>query len=170
MMKINIEVSGEVNEIMQEIHTLGGILIAANNHGEDVTVAYKSEEPKAAEKPAKKTPRKKETASVEQPPKADAEPEKAAPAPEIVVPAPAAPATEPVAAAQLAPAAQIPTAPAKKYKIEDLLTATAPLMDAGKLTELQALMQKYGVRSMMEIAPERYGELATDLRALGARI
>ena len=62
MMKINIEVSGEVNEIMQEIHTLGGILIAANNHGEDVTVAYKSEEPKAAEKPAKKTHRKKETA------------------------------------------------------------------------------------------------------------
>ena len=52
----------------------------------------------------------------------------------------------------------------------DVYKRQAPLMDAGKLTELQALMQKYGVRSMMEIAPERYGELATDLRALGARI
>ena len=43
-------------------------------------------------------------------------------------------------------------------------------MDAGKISELQALMQKYGVASMMEIPKEKYGELATDLRALGARI
>ena len=43
-------------------------------------------------------------------------------------------------------------------------------MDAGKIADLQALMQKYGVASMMEIPKEKYGELATDLRALGAKL
>lgn len=85
-----------------------------------------------------------------------------APAP-IPEPAPAPKAPEP-------PVAAVPTAPAKDYSLDELLTATAPLMDAGKISELQALMQKYGVASMMEIPKERYGELATDLRALGARI
>lgn len=68
------------------------------------------------------------------------------------------------------PVATVPTAPAKDYSLDELLTATAPLMDAGKIAGLQALMQKYGVASMMEIPKEKYGELATDLRALGAKL
>lgn len=86
-----------------------------------------------------------------------------APAPKAPEPAPAPKAPEP-------PVAAVPTAPAKDYSLDELLTATAPLMDAGKISELQALMQKYGVASMMEIPKERYGELATDLRSLGARL
>ncbi|WP_296813837.1 hypothetical protein [uncultured Megasphaera sp.] len=105
-------------------------------------------------------------------------PEKPAPAPEIVIPAPSVPSevSVPVPSAPSvtvtppAPAAQVPTAPAKQYTLDELLTATAPLMDTGKLSELQALMQKYGVHSMMEIPADKYGELATDLRALGARL
>lgn len=89
-----------------------------------------------------------------------------APAPAVT----ASPAPAPAPKAPEPPVAAVPTAPAKEYSLDELLTATAPLMDAGKISELQALMQKYGVASMMEIPKERYGELATDLRALGARI
>ena len=86
-----------------------------------------------------------------------------------VAPAPGAPST-PDPATPEPPVATIPTAPAKEYSLDELLTATAPLMDAGKIADLQALMQKYGVASMMEIPKEKYGELATDLRALGAKL
>lgn len=89
-----------------------------------------------------------------------------APAPAVT----ASPAPAPAPKAPEPPVSAVPTAPAKEYSLDELLTATAPLMDAGKISELQALMQKYGVASMMEIPKERYGELATDLRALGARI
>ena len=92
-----------------------------------------------------------------------------APAPSPA-PAPTSKAPEPTSKAPEPPVAAVPTAPAKEYSLDELLTATAPLMDAGKIAELQALMQKYGVASLMEIPKERYGELATDLRALGARI
>lgn len=95
------------------------------------------------------------------------------PAPETpstpVAPAPTAPST-PDPATPEPPVATVPTAPAKEYSLDELLTATAPLMDAGKIADLQALMQKYGVASMMEIPKEKYGELATDLRALGAKL
>ena len=92
------------------------------------------------------------------------------PAPETpVAPAAAAPSTpDPVTPEP--PVATVPTAPAKEYSLDELLTATAPLMDAGKIADLQALMQKYGAASMMEIPKEKYGELATDLRALGAKL
>lgn len=101
-------------------------------------------------------------------PKAEA----SAPAPAVTAsPAPApTPTPAPAPKAPEPPVSAVPTAPAKEYSLDELLTATAPLMDAGKISELQALMQKYGVASMMEIPKERYGELATDLRALGARI
>lgn len=86
-------------------------------------------------------------------------------APQPVTPAPAVtpPVPEP-------PQAVVPAAPIKEYTLDELLAAASPLMDAGKMAELQALMQKYGVPSMFEIPKERYGELATDLRALGARV
>lgn len=95
-----------------------------------------------------------------------------APAPAVTASPAPAPTPEPAPApkAPEPPVAAVPTAPAKDYSLDELLTATAPLMDAGKISELQALMQKYGVASMMEIPKERYGELATDLRSLGARL
>ena len=100
---------------------------------------------------------------------------KAVPAIEAVVPAAPQPVTpaEPPAVTPPAPEtpqAVVPAAPIKEYTLDELLAAASPLMDAGKMPELQALMQKYGVPSMFEIPKERYGELATDLRALGARV
>lgn len=80
-----------------------------------------------------------------------------APAP---APAPAAPAPAPV----------VPKAPARTYSLNDLLTAAAPLMDQGKFQELSALTAKYGVKSFTDIPEDQYGNVAVDLRALGAAL
>lgn len=73
-----------------------------------------------------------------------------------------APAAAPVATA-------VPTA-VKKYTLAELQAACAPLMDMGKMAELQDLMAKYNVIALNDIPEARYGELATDLRAMGARL
>ena len=92
---------------------------------------------------------------------------------------PPAPAVQPAAAqpaqpAQPAPAPQpapeVPTAPARTYSLNDLLTAAAPLMDQGKFQELSALTAKYGVKSFTDIPEDQYGNVAVDLRALGAAL
>ena len=89
---------------------------------------------------------------------------------------PPAPAVQPAAAqpAQPAPAPQpvpvVPTAPARTYSLNDLLTAAAPLMDQGKFQELSALTAKYGVKSFTGIPEDQYGNVAVDLRALGAAL
>lgn len=84
---------------------------------------------------------------------------------------PPAPAAQP---AQSAPAPQpapvVPTAPARTYSLNDLLTAAAPLMDQGKFQELSALTAKYGVKSFTDIPEDQYGNVAVDLRALGAAL
>ena len=88
--------------------------------------------------------------------------------PEAPAPAPAAPAPAPAAPT---PAAQ-PAVPvsAPSYTVDDLARAAAPLMDAGRLDELQALLQKYGVQFLPDLKPEQLGAFATDLRQMGAQI
>lgn len=174
-MKINLEFNGTADEIMKEFQALGSILSSA---------ALPSDV-----KPMDPETLSPDLGSVEQHPKVDAVPENATSAPKKATKAPKkattatesatiAPTPEPVKAAEPAapgapepPAAPVvPTAPAKKYTLDELLAATAPLMDAGKIAELQALMQKFGVPSMMDIPEEKYGELATALRELGAEL
>lgn len=53
------------------------------------------------------------------------------------------------------------------YTIEQLQTAIAPLLDAGKVGQIQTLVQSFGVSTLMEIPKERYGEFANGLRNLG---
>lgn len=175
-MKINLEFNGTADEIMKEFQALGSILSSAA-----LPSNVKSMNPEALSP---------DLGSVEQHPKMDAvenatsAPKKATKAPEKGHPtleaAPSAPTPEPVKSADPEPvkpaapeppaAPVVPTAPAKKYTLDELLAATAPLMDAGKIAELQALMQKFGVPSMMDIPEEKYGELATALRELGAEL
>lgn len=102
--------------------------------------------------------------------KVDVNPDKidSAPAPAAVqrlpvTPPPAAPVSKP------APAA-VPTAAPKQYTLAEIQAACGPLMDAGKMNELAAVMQGMGVNSLMELPLEKYGELAVKLRALGARL
>ncbi len=181
-MKINLEFNGTADEIMKEFQALGSILSSA---------ALPSDV-----KPMDPETLSPDLGSVEQHPKVDAVPENATSAPKKAAKAPKkattatesatiatesatiAPTPEPVKAAEpTAPGAPeppaaptVPTAPTKKYTLDELLAATAPLMDAGKISELQALMQKFGVPSMMDIPEEKYGELATALRELGAEL
>lgn len=61
-----------------------------------------------------------------------------------------------------------PTAPVKEYKLEELQVAMQPLINS-KLSELQALLAKYGVPSLVELPKERYPEFAADLRAMGVQ-
>lgn len=61
----------------------------------------------------------------------------------------------------------VPTTTVPGYTLEQLQAAIAPLMDAGKITELQQLVKSFGVSTLIEIPKERYGELANGLRSLG---
>ena len=77
--------------------------------------------------------------------------------------------TAPQAAQQPAPAPSIPTGQ-MMYTLDDLARAALPLMDAGKLNELQGLLGQFGVASMPELNPAQYGAFATGLRQMGAQI
>ena len=72
-------------------------------------------------------------------------------------------------AAKAETATVAPTAPVKEYKLEELQVAMQPLINS-KLSELQALLAKYGVPSLVELPKERYPEFAADLRAMGVQI
>lgn len=88
--------------------------------------------------------------------------------PAPVAPQPSIPVTAP--APQPVPAAAIPTAVPKQYTLPELQAACGPLMDAGKMDELSAIIQAFGVTSLMDLPADKYGELAVQLRALGARL
>lgn len=63
----------------------------------------------------------------------------------------------------------VPTA-APKYTFDMLSQAGAALVDAGKMEQLIAVLHKYNTQSLTTLAPEQYGAVANDLRALGAAI
>ena len=67
------------------------------------------------------------------------------------------------------PMVAVPIAAVKEYKLEELQVAMQPLINS-KLSELQALLAKYGVPSLVELPKERYPEFAADLRAMGVQI
>jgi hypothetical protein len=98
-----------------------------------------------------------------------------APAPVQDQPAPvAAPAPAPV---QIPPVAAVPAPEPQAvaptgltYTLEQISNAAAPLMDAGRIQDLFNLLQKFGVQAVTQLKPELYGQFATELRALGAKI
>lgn len=173
---IEIKFKGDLKDVITEIVNFQDALNAPLNPNLDSAGASQNATPSASVNSAANVVPAHEPSPQVTPAEAPAAP---APAVEKATPAPA---TEPITlestpntpeipkATPDAPVAAVPVAPAKEYSLDELLTATAPLMDAGKIADLQALMQKYGVASMMEIPKEKYGELATDLRALGAKL
>lgn len=102
----------------------------------------------------------------------------------IAQPAPAAPVTPqpapaqqpapvtPPPAQQPAPAAQpLPTtAVAPEYTQDQISVAMAGLVSQGKQPEIMALIQGFGVSSLVELPKEQYGALAVKLREMGAQI
>ena len=94
----------------------------------------------------------------------------APPVPAATVPV-APPVTTPAPAAAV-PAPAVPVVPtaAPTYTFEAIAKAGADLIQLGKMQETTALLQKYGVQSLNDLPPEKYGLIAMDLRALGAKI
>ena len=81
----------------------------------------------------------------------------------------AAPAPTVTPAANVAPVPAVPTS-APQYTLDMIATAGSALIDAGKMDQLMGLLGKFGVASLTELAPESYGAVANELRALGAAI
>lgn len=79
---------------------------------------------------------------------------------------PTAPAQQAAPVQQVAPTA-VPTTSVPEYTLEQLQAAIAPLMDSGKIAQIQQLVKSFGVNTLIEIPKDRYGELANGLRALG---
>lgn len=83
--------------------------------------------------------------------------------------APTVPVVQPAPVANTAPAPTVPTS-APQYTLDMIVTAGSALIDAGKMDQLMQLLGKFGVASLTELAPESYGAVAGELRALGATI
>lgn len=76
--------------------------------------------------------------------------------------------TAPTAPAQQAvPVQSVPTTSVPEYTLEQLQAAIAPLIDSGKIAQIQQLVKSFCVNTLIEIPKDRYGELANGLRALG---
>lgn len=131
----------------------------------------------AALKGAKPEPAASKTGKADKPapvppadymPPADTAPAPATPAP-AVTPAPApAPVQAPVTPAP-APA-PVPVAPAPTYNRDQIMTAGAALIDAGKINELMGLLNSFGVQAVTQLKQDQLGAFATELRKLGAQI
>ena len=76
-------------------------------------------------------------------------------------------------AAQTAPkpaAAPIPKAPDKTYTREELMRAAAQLMDKGMAAELAKINTLHNVPSFSQIPEAEFGQVAVELRSLGAQL
>lgn len=83
---------------------------------------------------------------------------------------PVTPPAAPVAPVQPQPEpVSVPTA-AQSYSMDQLAVAATQLMDAGKRNELLQLLASFGVNALTELPKEQYGNFATQLRGLGAKI
>lgn len=63
----------------------------------------------------------------------------------------------------------VPTT-AKTYTLEDLQRASGVLVQAGKIQQLQGLLQQFNAVSLAHLAQENFGAFALKLRELGADI
>lgn len=78
---------------------------------------------------------------------------------------PPAPAPVPVAAPPVVPVAAAPA-----YDRDQIMTAGAALIDAGKINELMGLLTAFGVQAVTQLKSEQLGAFATELRKLGAQL
>lgn len=85
---------------------------------------------------------------------------------------PAAPATTYAVptAMPVNPTPAAPVAAAPTYAMEDLARAASQLMDAGRQQDLLGLLAQFGVQALTQLPKERYGEFATALRQMGAKL
>ncbi|MCL2876664.1 MAG: hypothetical protein FWF12_10360 [Betaproteobacteria bacterium] len=115
---------------------------------------------------------------------ATAEPPNAEPVIDEPAPYPIAqqhtPAVPPVQYVPQAPYPQPPVVPstaapafptsAPTYTLDDLMRAGSSLADAGQREAVVGLIAQFGVPTLAQVPPERYGEFAVALRGLGAQL
>lgn len=70
----------------------------------------------------------------------------------------------------MATAAAVPIATPQVYTQEQLAVAAMQLMDAGRRQDLVNLLAQFGVPALTALPKEQYGNFATQLRALGAKL
>lgn len=136
----------------------------------NLAAALKGAKPEPAASKTSKADKSAPVPPADYMPPADTAPAPAAPAP-AVTPAPA-PAPAPVQAPVTpAPApAPVPVAPAPTYNRDQIMTAGAALIDAGKINELMGLLNSFGVQAVTQLKQDQLGAFATELRKLGAQI
>ena len=92
--------------------------------------------------------------------------------PSVQAPQPVAP-TEPTQQAPVQ-ALQLPQAPVQTqiptYTQQDLALAATQLMDSGKQQDVLNLIASFGVQALTQLPQEQFGNFATALRTLGAKI
>lgn len=67
------------------------------------------------------------------------------------------------------PQAPVPTQ-AQSYTMEQLAVAATQLVDAGRRAELVQLLAAFGVQALTALPKEQYGNFATSLRSMGAKL
>jgi len=91
-------------------------------------------------------------------------------APAMPLAPPATPAMPLVQPPVPGPAAGTVPTTAQTYTMEQLAVAATQLVDAGRRGELVNLLAAFGVQALTALPKEQYGNFATQLRAMGARI
>lgn len=64
----------------------------------------------------------------------------------------------------------VPLATTPQYTVDQIMTAGATLMDAGRVNDLMNLLHSFGVQAVTDLKVEQYGAFVTALRNLGAKI
>ena len=83
----------------------------------------------------------------------------------VTTPAPTAPAPVPIA-----PPPAVPVAAAPAHTREQIMTAGAALLDAGKMNDLMSLLNAFGAQAVTQLKEDQLGAFATELRKMGAQI
>ena len=92
----------------------------------------------------------------------------AVPAPNAPVSAPAP--VQPAAAPTAVPTQTAPVTTPTAYTFEQLQAAAGGLVALGKQADLLTLLGQFGVQAMTQLQQEQFGNFATALRGLGAKI
>jgi putative uncharacterized protein (fragment) len=70
----------------------------------------------------------------------------------------------------VAPTTPVVPVSEKTYTLEDIQRASAALVQGGKITQLQALLQQFNAISLAHLSQDNFGAFALKLRELGADI
>ena len=71
--------------------------------------------------------------------------------------------------AQAPPKTAVPTS-STTYSMEQLAVAATQLVDAGRRNELVELLGQFGVQALTALPKEQYGNFATKIREMGAKL